>query len=320
MALTKKTTALFHLMERFLTQKEISSHDSILLSEFDCNKKTLERYLNDIEMNYSHIVTIKRGRKKVWKLVRISDIFEEFVRNSEDISQLFLMAQEFDPEIFKELERGTLSQIANSDKSLFLFKNSIMESIQTDREKQIFKNLKSAIRNHEYRDITYTYNTTRVEKNIKCLKLVFMDNNWYLALIDEESKLKFRRLSFIDKVRYSLHKERFQQKEITPHLEFLKRVQSSMTLYETKPKVATIKATQTIAKYFQKGMKKFMLSQKFKKRCEDGGVIFTVEYTQELEILPFIQKWLPDLVILEPHELREAYLKKIEQTIKNHTN
>jgi hypothetical protein len=46
-------------MERFLTQKEISSHDSILLSEFGCDKKTLERYLNDIEMNYSHIVTIK---------------------------------------------------------------------------------------------------------------------------------------------------------------------------------------------------------------------------------------------------------------------
>jgi hypothetical protein len=43
MALTKKITALFHLMERFLTQKEISSHDSILLSEFGCDKKTLER-------------------------------------------------------------------------------------------------------------------------------------------------------------------------------------------------------------------------------------------------------------------------------------
>ncbi len=315
MSLTKKTNAIFKLMEQFLIQKEISNNDTNLLELFECSSKTLERYLKDIEFNYPHIITIKQSRKKVWKLVRVSDIFEEFINNSYDLVNLFDLAHGFDPEIFKELEKGTLSKISKSDGNIFLFKNSIMENIQRDKEKQIFRNLKSAVRNQEYRDILYTYDTTRVEKNVKCIKLVFMDNNWYLALVNDDNKLRFRRLSFIDEVRYSC-KERFIFSEIEPYLKFLREVQNSMTLYETKPKIATIKATPTVAKYFQKDMKKFMLSQKFVSQKDDGSVIFTLKYTQELEILPLIQKWLPDLIILEPKELKEAYRKKLEKALK----
>jgi len=64
-------------------------------------------------------------------------------------------------------------------------------------------------------------------------------------------------------------------------------------------------------------MKKFLSSQNFKKKLEDGSVIFTLEYTQPLEILPFIQRWLPDLIILEPQELKDEYMQKLEDTISN---
>jgi len=35
-------------------------------------------------------------------------------------------------------------------------------------------------------------------------------------------------------------------------------------------------------------------------------------------VLPFIQRWLPDLVILEPKELKEHYAKKLSAAL--HTN
>ncbi len=106
MSIQKKTNALFRLMELFLEKKEISAYDKYILEEFGCDKKTLERYLKDIESLYSHIITIKQSRKKVWKLVRVSDIFEEFINNSHDLINLFDLAKNFDPEIFKELEKG----------------------------------------------------------------------------------------------------------------------------------------------------------------------------------------------------------------------
>jgi len=316
MAIDKKTNALFKLMELFLSQKEISSKDEHILDILGCSPKTLERYLKDIESLYPHIMRIKQSRKYVWKLVRVSDILEEFIKNSDDISQLFIMAQEFDPQILKELEKGTLSKISNNS-DVFLFRNSIMETIQDPKSKEIFKNLKRAIANHEYRDITYTYKTTNIYKNAKCIKLLFIENNWYVALVDEKKELSFKRLSFIDKVSYS-SKNSFQMHEIEPYLEFLKNAQNPMSLYGVKVKKATIKANPNIAIYFQKDMKKFLPSQTFKKRLDDGSIIFTINYTQELEILPLIQKWLPDLIILKPQELKDAYIKKLNDTLYNH--
>jgi len=317
MAINKKINNMFHLMELFLERKEISSYDEDILSKFGCDKKTLERYLIDIEENYDHIITIKKGRKKFWKLVRVSDIFEEFVQNSFDLTNLFDLAKNFDPEIFKELEKGTLSKVANNNESVFLFKNSIMEELRSDNAKEIFKSLKTAIKNNEYRDIIYKYDDEVTHKNEKCLKLIFMDNNWYLAVIDKDDILRFRRLSFIYKVSYS-SKNSYHKKDIESYLEFIVNAQNAMTLYGVKPKIATIKATPFIAKYFEKDMKKFLPSQTFKSKESDGSVVFTLNYTQELEILPFIQKWLPDLIILEPQELKEAYRKKLEETIKNY--
>ena len=318
MADNKKTVALFNLMEHFLLQEEISNDDEYLLKKFGCSSKTLERYLKEIESSYDHIITIKHSRKKFWKLVKVSDIFQEFIQNSEDISYFFEVAKDFDSDILKELEKGTLSKLAKNDQNVLLFKNSIMEEVQSEEAKKMFKNLKNAIRKREYRDIVYHYDSELVYKNEKCLKLMFIDNNWYLVVIDEEGILRFRRLSFISKVSYSKDKASFQKKELEPYLAFLKTVQNTMTLYNVKVKTATLKATPAIAKYFDNGMKKFLPSQTFKRKEEDGSVVFTLGYTQPLEILPLIQKWLPDLVIVEPLELKEAYRKKLEEALSKH--
>ncbi len=303
-------------MELFLKRKEISSYDKDVLEEFKCSTKTLERYLNEIETSYPHIITIKKSRIKFWKLVWVSDIFEEFINNSYDLTNLFDLAKNFDPEIFKELEKGTLSKVANNNESVFLFKNSIMEELQSDKAKGIFKSLKEAIKNYEYRDIVYRYNEEVTHKNEKCLKLVFMDNNWYLAVIDQDNGFYFRRLSFIVDVSYS-SRNSYHKKEITPYLSFLKTVQNAMSLYSSDEKIATIKATPMVAKYFEKDMKRFLPSQTFQDKEEDGSIVFTLSYTQDLEILPFIQKWLPDLIIIEPLELKEAYRKKLKKALKN---
>ena len=315
----KKINAIFSLMEHFLTQKEISSYDEHILDEFACDRKTLERYLNDIEMNYGHVLTIKKSRKKFWRMVSVSDIFLEFIKNSDEITGLFLMAQEFDPYIFKEIEKGTLSKLAKNDEDVFLFKNSIMEELKSTKIKKVFKSLKVAIANHEYRDIVYCYDEVQLHKNEKCLKLVFMDNNWYLVVLSEKNQLLFRRLSFIEEVRYA-SKTTYVKREVQPYLEFLKTIQNAMTLYGSEKKVATIKATPAIAKYFDNGMKTFLPSQTFVSKEADASVIFTLEYSQALEVLPFIQKWLPDLVILEPKELRDAYVEKLNATLQNHLN
>ena len=79
--------------------------------------------------------------------------------------------------------------------------------------------------------------------------------------------------------------------------------------------VAIKKARPKIAKYFGAEMKKYFPSQKFVKKLDDGSIVFMMEYTQELEILPFVQRWLPDIVVVEPKELQDAFKKKLEEAL-----
>jgi predicted DNA-binding transcriptional regulator YafY len=44
-------------------------------------------------------------------------------------------------------------------------------------------------------------------------------------------------------------------------------------------------------------------------------VVFSVEYTQPLEVLPFIKEWLPNMEILEPKELREMLIDELDDYI-----
>lgn len=320
MANNTKSQHLFKLMERFLVQNEIANDDAILLGKFGCSYRTLERYLMDIEALYGHIITIKQGRKKVWKLVSVSDVFEEFIKNSDDISNLFLMAREYDPDIFDGLEQSTLDKVSKSDENVFLFRNSMMEEIQSDRAKVIFNDLKVAIKNHEYRDIHNKNNADEKDEDIKPIRLLFMENNWYLAFLDSQKQFKLRRLSYMKEVKKRFSQGSFQTKETKPYLEFLKTIQNPLTLHGKEVKTATLKASSGVAKYFQADMKKFLSSQTFLENNKEGETLFTVTYTQELEVLPFIQKWLPDLVIVEPKELRDAYTEKLKTILEKHSN
>jgi len=295
-----------------IIMKEFNKRPNKTVTPYDLKEivgkspKQIERYIEDLQVEFCNIVNIKDGRKKAYKLIDNFDIFiEAFDRLNQEkmIYDLFELAQESNPELFKKWEYYTHS----SGDSIYMFKNSIFEIVKNN---EVFVELKRAIRNHEYRKIVFQY---KVYDNVKPIKLIFVDNNWYVAYITEEETLKLGRLSFIEKVAYA-KKNSYQKKNIEPYLNQLKNnLQNSMTLFNKTPQTATIKATPSIAKYFDDGMKKFLSSQTFAKKEEDGSVIFTVEYTQELEVLPFSQKWMPDLIILEPQTLKEAYKKKLQK-------
>jgi predicted DNA-binding transcriptional regulator YafY len=41
-------------------------------------------------------------------------------------------------------------------------------------------------------------------------------------------------------------------------------------------------------------------------------VEFTLEYTQPLEILPFIKRWLPDVEIISPSSLQDVMIDDLK--------
>jgi len=295
------------ILEEFnLSQdKTLTAYDEALTSRLALGTKQLGRLLSDLELEFDAIVKLENKKRVTYKLVKPIDLFVETFEHTDNIDWFFHMAHDADPEIFKALESYT-----NKNKHIYKFLNTPFEDIEELKSNGILKKLEVAVKLGEYRKIKFS--DIDAIDNLKCLKLLFIDNNWYIATSGDDENVYLSRVSFIEDVSYASNISKFQKSSVKKQMEFIdKHIQNSLTRYDLPLKTATIKVAPEKARYFEKGMKKFLSSQKFKERLDDGSLLFTLDYTQPIEILPFIQKWLPHLVILEPQELKEEYINNL---------
>jgi len=290
--------------------KELDIYDEVLQEKLQKSPKTIQRYFELFQTKYNSIVEVKQRRKKTYKLITPIDLLGESLEHFEDIGWVFSMIQEGDPKTFKALEPYT-----QQEKHIYKFFTSPFEDLKELEKKHTFQRLKSIIKARGYAKIYFV--DGKVLDNLKCLKLVFLDNNWYIAYVDNEENLAFGRFSFIQKVEYGSKYGSYQPSSVTKHLHFLENnIQNAMTLFYAPKQKAILQALPEVAHYFYKDMKKFLTSQRYIKTLEDGSVLFSVEYTQELEVLPFVQKWLPHIVVKEPQELQDVFRKKLQQALE----
>lgn len=310
---------------------ELKAHDKIIIEEFEkAQDKTLTAYnealqkrlnlgpkqiirdLEELESKVASIVELpSKGRKrKTFKMISPVDLFVETFEETEDIDWFFHMIHSADPKIFKALENYT-----NQNPAVYKFINTLSEDIENLKKNNVFRNLKTAVSQNEYRKIKY-YGNDKEFDNLRCLRLLYIDNNWYLSTVADDNKLRLNRISFIEKVDYATNMSSFQLSKLKKQIDFLEnKMQNSLTLYDEPVETATLRIDSEKARYFGENMKKFMSTQKYQETLPDGSIIFTLEYTQPLEILPFIQGWLPHLTILEPQELKDAYIENLNNVL-----
>lgn len=293
-------------------------------------ERGLRRYLDDIHFLYGHILITEKKKKDlsgrrvtIYRVLDrkrdINSIFKFFMENSNDLSWVLQMVHENDPSFLSNLDNSSKHSIEKSiqeDEGIFIFKSNPFENLED--KKDIFKNLKKAVKNNEYCSIEYKKNKLEIYKNLKCLKLAYLNNNWYLAAEDEDRRFLWLRLSFMQKVGYSENKVSFHKSKVEHYNLFFSKVQNAMTLANTSFQIATLSASSEISIYFRESMKPFLASQKYIRTEEDGSIIFTIEYTQELEILPFIKYWQPNITIIAPVGLKENLLKDLRYSIENY--
>ena len=319
-----KTLTIFKILKKLVEKQEIYPSDAQLLDELKIKERTLRRYIEDIKDLFPEtFVTenklIGQGKRSTGVL-RVSDkskdvitILEYLLKNSNDIGWLITLLNENDPNLLSEFEKEISKQV-KEDSKVFLFKTNPLEALQDEPSKRYLGELRSAVMRREYRDIRYKY-IGEVENlmDSKCLKIVFTDGNWYLAIEDNEENFRLLRVAFI--VSLSKSSKNYQSKILDKYKTHFNKIQNAMSLPSEPFQRAVLKASPKVSIYFRKGMKSFFPSQKLNETMSDGSVIFSIDFTQDMEILPFIKRWLPDIEILEPKSLRDKFKDELKAAL-----
>lgn len=327
---SKKIEHIFKLLTMLLNNNELYPQDVYLQNELEVSERTLRRYLEDIHSLFNHIVItekikIKGNSRKVdaYRLLEetdISRVLKYFINNDTDIEWVVRLILENDPNIlenFSSSDRRTLENSIQQGKDDIKFISQPFE-VLNEFQKKNFKSLKTAVKNIEYRTIAYKFDKDEIIVDAKCLKILFISNNWYLA-VEVEEKLRLLRIAFISNVSYSKHTT-YQKKVLERYARHFETIQNAFTLYGVENKKAILKISPERANYFLPEMKPFFSSQRWLETNDKGYVKISIEYTQSLEILPFIKQWLPHIQILEPKNLDDelkqdlvSYLAHTEQ-------
>jgi len=329
--INKKINHIYLLLEKLSKGEEIYPQNSRLHEELGIDERTLRRYLKDIEELYGHIVTTQKAAREVSgrkvtiyrildKKKDVSKVIKFFLDKSDDLSWLLQLAHENDPSLLMDYRQNiktSLEKIIKKDADIFLFIGSPFENMKNEKFKRIFSQLKSAVKNHEYRNIVYNYNKKENLKDVKCLKIVYMNNNWYIAIETSDEEFRFLRLSFIETIKYCSSKISFQKSSIDKYRTFFTLIQNAMTI--NKPaQEARLRASEKVAIYFKENMKPFFPSQKFLCKNSDGSIDFSINFTHFIEILPFIKSWQPDICILSPLNLQNELKKDLQKSLNNY--
>ncbi|MDR0579378.1 MAG: WYL domain-containing protein [Campylobacteraceae bacterium] len=325
MKMNNKTAHILTLLQKLCSGEELYPQKESILNELGIDTRTLERYLKEIKDFFTDaILTEKRFIKDrakslaTYRMINENDAIKILKilleKNSSDFGWIFPLVYENDMKFLKEFNdkiRDAITRIVKKNNDIFLFKTNPFENTQNI----FFMKLQKAVENMEYRNITYEYKKTETLNNVKCLKLIFVNNNWYLACESQKQKFNLLRISFIKNVTYSKKKERYQRGTLSKYESYFDSMQNAMTLQGVKPQEAILCANKNIACYFKKEMKPFFASQCFIEEVIDGSIIFSVSYTQPLEVLPFIKNWLPDIMILEPQSLKAELKKELKKAL-----
>ena len=324
LALNNKTLVIFEILKKLVEKREIYPSDTELLDELGIQERTLRRYIDEIKVLFPNSFVTEnkliKNNKRPINILRVSDkntdvviVLEYLLKNSDNLGWLITLLNENDPSLLIDLNKyeKEVSRQLQEDSDVFLFRTNPLEVLQDEPSKRYLSELRNAVMNREYRDIKYKY-LEEVENltDAKCLKIVFTDGNWYLAIEDATGNFRLLRAAFI--VSLSKSSKNYQSKILDKYKTHFNKIQNAMSLPSRPSQRAILKASPKVSIYFQKGMKLFFPSQKFKEILGDGSVTFTIDFTNDLEILPFVKRWLPDLEILEPQSLRDVFREHIK--------
>lgn len=320
MSTTNQTARVLELLKRFNNGEKISI--KALSNEvlwYGKSEKTIRRDLDVIKEYFpDSFELVKGGESGCYKAIT-KNAFDNFI-NAEFMSlmvQMFNLANKsdlFDNFNLSEDDKKILESKIKDSKKYYEFKNKPFETFKSDSV--LLKELESKIKHQKYINIQYEVNGKINKFEVKPYKIIFINENFYLACEIEHEILEFAmyRLSKIKSVE-DTSKTFHKNIEIE---DFIKDMQTPFSTYKRDYKkhliTVILEVDKSKAFYFEN--KKYLKSQELIEKKENGNLLLSFKITQEMEIEELIKKWIPFVKVIEPLSLKD----KIESDLKSYLN
>ena len=319
---TNPQARVLELLKRFNNGEKVCieslQNDSMWYGK---SEKTIRRDLDVIKEYFENgfeLIRGGKGEKGCYKAIT-KELFNNFM----DKDTIALMVQTFNiaqrNNILEELninddDKKIINAKIKKSKECYEFITKPYETKKGDVK--LLKELEKAIDWKRYTTITQREGDGSKEYEVKPYKIVFMNENFYLACenTNEEYPFSIFRLTNIYKVK--LHTQTFH---INYDIEsFIKNMQTPFSKYTPEFKKHQIEVIVEIpsekARFFK--AKKHLSSQKIVEEKEDATLVLSFKVSQEMEMKELIKKWIPYMKVIKPVSLKQEIEKELREYLE----
>ena len=313
--MTNQTTRVLDLLKRFNQNKKVSINE--LKNDYlwdGKSEKTIRRDLDVIkEMFPESFELIRGGESGCYKAIT-KEAFDNFMKPStlSLMVQTFSIAQHSD--LFNNLDiddddKRIIESKIKDLKKVYEFKSKPFENKSSDAK--IFKKLENAINYKKEILIDYEVPNMIMQINVKPYKIVFMNENFYLAceVINENYSFSVYRISKIQAVTYA-NRTFHHNPDI---VSFIKAMQTPLATYRPNFKEHLVEVIVEVdskkAVHFK--AKKYLTSQTILEEKDNGNLLIKFTVTQDTELKDLVKRWLPYVKIISPLSLKEKIAQDI---------
>jgi len=317
----EKKFRILSILECLAKSSKVSVKELVL--ELDASKKVIQSDFEDLK-DYFGDNFIQDGA--FYTLVNQDAISQIFKNNPETTRHFLRLVFTVDSKLYGDFIRNyasLLKELKLTTTKAYQIIDNPYEHLNHHKQK-LLDELEDAILNRNYLSIRYHLQnvSSQTFHHSIPLKIIYLGSNWYLATLTTNDPIKnhfFRllRINFIAKIAKSRVEPIFFHNDNSNKIEadrFLKSIQTAFSNIKTTPYKVTVKVSPSISRYFKS--KKYLTSQRVIKELEDDSILVSYMITNDMEIIPMIQRWMPFVEVIEPLRIKEKIIENIEKFTK----
>ena len=316
-----RATRIVHILEK------LSSQERVCIKELAIH---LGEQRRNIQSDFKDILNPYFGNRlnKVedcYFLLKKEHFYNLFQYNHKISKQFLRFLSIVDSDLyhqFKKEHKELIKALKLSSSPVYQIENSPYEKLKS-ASLEILNQLESAIINRT--NITITHHKpneqTWIFKECHILKILYLEDNWYIAVNtmqnyhkkNPKSCFRLMRISFIEKINLSRVEPKTFHKDNHEKLyaeKFMYLLQTPFSKIHNTPYRVILQVSAYASVYFK--TKKYLKNQRVIKYFDDGSIYIEFIVTDDMEIIPLIQQWIPHLKVIEPLRIKE----KIEENLK----